>query len=300
LVSGTSPKSRGEPVFNHRQRFDNDSSDGSSEYLRSQSDVSLFFTKESFAASKFGGIWINEVLDAYGKGHWVLIVDADELFVYPQYETVRLPRLVEYLDNKGAQAMIAPLLDMYSDKAISDTEYLAGNSFVEACPYFDGDAYKNKDLDPDGFKVTERGGARHRLFWQARDRNYPSPYLYKIPLIKWKDGIALEASTHVLHNVKLAQATGVLLHFKLLQDFAGRAKLEATRKEHLADAREYVAFRDPYSQWIRESVTYSEVMSSQSNLSAFYEGSVHYENSTQLLRLGIMYMPKDFPEVKCP
>ncbi len=202
---------------------------------------------------------------------------------HPQYETFRLPHLVEHLDNEGAQAMKAPLLDMYSDKAISDTAYLAGNSFVEACPYFDGDAYKNKDLDPDGFKVT---GARHRLFWQDRDRNYSSPYLPKFPLIKWQDGIALEASTHVLHNVKLAQATGVLLHFKFFQDFAVRAKLEANRKEHFADAQQYVA--------------YSEVLSSQSNLSAFYEGSVHYENSTQLVRLGFMRMPKDFPEVNAP
>ena len=35
------------------------------------------------AASEFGIAWANALLDRYARGHWVLVVDADELLVFP-------------------------------------------------------------------------------------------------------------------------------------------------------------------------------------------------------------------------
>lgn len=261
--------------------IDNDSSDGTSEYLRRQGDVSLFPTRESYSASKCGVTWTNEVLENFGRDHWVLILDADELFVYPRCETVNLRALVTYLNELGAQAMMAPLLDMYSDRAISETSYRSGMPFYEACSYFDGDNYEQAELGPNSSLVRSRGGARHRLFWKSRNREYSSPFLPKIPLVKWRNGISLDASTHIMSGARLAEATGVLLHFKLFQDFAARAKHEAARGEHFANARQYAA--------------YSEVLSSDTKLSAYHEGSIRYENSIQLVRLGLMGMPKGFP-----
>jgi glycosyltransferase involved in cell wall biosynthesis len=262
--------------------IDNESTDGTTEYLRTQSDVSVFITKESYAESNCGVTWINEVLDSYVQNRWALILDADELFVYPRCETVDVQLLIGYLDSVEAQAMMAPLLDMYSKSPIRDTGYIPGKSLIEACPYFDGDTYDYADLGSDGSKVRSRGGARHRLFWQGRRRDHPSPFLPKIPLVKWQPGFALEASTHTMPGAKLTEATGVLLHFKFLQDFAERAGLEADRKEHFKGARQYAA--------------YSEVLSANSDLAAYYDGSVRYEDSLQLVRLGLMNMPGGFPQ----
>jgi hypothetical protein len=88
-------------------------------------------------------------------------------------------------------------------------------------------------------------------------------------------------STHILPGARLAELTGALLHFKFLADFADRAALESERGEHWENAGEYRA--------------YHEVVRNAPELSAFYEGSVRYEDSRQLVALGLLRMPADYP-----
>ncbi|MDP2620932.1 MAG: glycosyltransferase family 2 protein [Hyphomicrobiales bacterium] len=259
---------------------DNGSTDGTLEYLSSQSDVSLFATDESYAASKCGINWTNELLDRYARGHWVLVLDADELFVYPRCEAFSLRDLVGYLDGVKAQCMQAPLLDMYSGTPIKDTGYRRGEPFLATCPFFDDDGYDYSGRDPGGAKVMIRGGPRQRLFWDGYGRQHPSPFLPKLPLVKWQQGLAFDLSTHTLRGARKAEATGVLLHFKFLQDFLMRVQVEADRKEHFAAARQYAA--------------YAEIMAAIPELTAYHEGSVRYENSLQLVALGLMSMPRGY------
>jgi Glycosyl transferase family 2 len=261
--------------------IDNGSTDGTRPLLESRKDISLFSAEGNYADSRCGVDWLNEILDAYARDHWTLVLDADELFVYPRCESIKLGQLISHLENEGADAMLAPMIDMYANKPIADTDYQRGQPFLASCPYFDGEGYEFAQLD-NGVSSIVRGGARHRLFWEGRDLDYPSPFLKKIPLINWRKGFRLEASTHVLRNARLARTTGALLHFKFLQDFGERASEEAMRKEHFADARQYVA--------------YDDLLSSNRSLSAYYPGSVRFEASTQLVDLGLMYMAADYPK----
>jgi hypothetical protein len=74
----------------------------------------------------------------------------------------------------------------------------------------------------------------------------------KLPLVFWRDGAALLASTHQLAPMHLVpgQPSGVLLHYKFLQDFHERA-LDAVRRDaHWDGSREYRRYlaalaRDP-------------------------------------------------------
>jgi hypothetical protein len=132
----------------HRQlgvnRFlvvDNGSVDGTADYLSQQPDVHLYTAEGSFSESRFGFDWLHPLLDEYGSGHWVLTIDADELFTYPSHEQINLQKLCRYLDGKGHEAMFAILLDMYSDRSIAETSYQAGNSLLDTCPYFDPGPY---------------------------------------------------------------------------------------------------------------------------------------------------------------
>lgn len=261
--------------------IDNASDDGTREYLLDQSDVSVFSTNERYSESNCGVNWLNTVLNAYAIGHWTLVLDADELFIFPGFEATGLARFVDYLANEEIDAVIAPMLDMYPRGPIADTAYQEGTSLIEACPFFDGKGYTLRKVAKGGLKSLQRGGPRHRLFWQEHDRPYPSPVLTKIPLIRWKKDLALEASTHVLKNAKLAGVTGLLLHFKFLQDFVENASKEAGRQEHFAGARQYRA--------------YADVLSDNPKLSAFWEGSVRYQNSAQLLGMGLMTVPRVYP-----
>lgn len=75
---------------------DNDSSDGGREYLAEQSDVSIWTTKSSYKRSKFGVDWLNWLQRKYGHGHWTLVVDPDELFIYPFCDTRPIRALTDW------------------------------------------------------------------------------------------------------------------------------------------------------------------------------------------------------------
>lgn len=57
---------------------DNDSNDGSREYLAEQPDCSVWTTTSSYKRSRFGMDWVNRLLRLYGHQHWCLVVDPDE------------------------------------------------------------------------------------------------------------------------------------------------------------------------------------------------------------------------------
>ena len=69
----------------------------------------------------------------------------------------------------------------------------------------------------------------------------PSPTLTNLPLLRWREGAALIASTHRLAPIAMAasQPRGVLLHFKFPQDFHDRALDAVTRDAHWDGSREY-------------------------------------------------------------
>ncbi|MGE0717243.1 MAG: glycosyltransferase family 2 protein, partial [Alphaproteobacteria bacterium] len=121
---------------------DNDSRDGTADFLLTQPDVHVFHTDGSFAASQCGTAWTNALLDAYCPAHWTLVVDADELFVYPDCERIGIGRLVRHLDATGAEAMFAVLVDMYAAGPIAEARLAPGATLLSACPHFDPGPYR--------------------------------------------------------------------------------------------------------------------------------------------------------------
>ena len=249
--------------------IDNDSSDGTHEYLVRQPDVVVYRTDQGYAESGYGTAWVDEVLSRHAVGHWVLILDADELLVYPDSETVDLHRLTEQLERAGAQTMRAFLLDMYPDGPIADAQYERGRPLLESAPYFDADSYHERDT----VGLPRRGGPRHRLFWRNRKDSTDSPWLTKYPLIRWRDDLRF-SSAHNPPDAVEASVTGALLHFKLLGDLHARTEAEVGRGEHWRAAAEYSSY------W--------EVLGGSPGLSARYSGSRRYESSAQLVAMGLL------------
>jgi hypothetical protein len=98
---------------NHFLIVDNDSDDGSRDYLAEQPDVSLWTTRHSYKRSRFGVDWLNWLQFKYGHDHWCLVVDPDEFFVYPFCDTRPLRALTDWLDASSIKSFSAMLLDMY-------------------------------------------------------------------------------------------------------------------------------------------------------------------------------------------
>lgn len=257
---------------------DNCSEDGSAELLDNVTDVVRFLAEGSYADSTFGVEWTNQITTRFASDRWVLTLDADELFIYPDYERRSLHDLVRYLDVNGADAIRAPMIDMYAEGPLSGVAYTPGDNLIAACPYFDVEGYDWKVLD--GRQYIVRGGPRRRLFWEGWEREYPSPVLMKIPLARWERQPLYTLSTHILDNARFSDVSGALLHFKLMGDFIERAREEAHRREHFAEARQYAA--------------YEKGLQANPDLVVRTEISRRLKNSRTLVELGFMHQPADF------
>jgi glycosyltransferase involved in cell wall biosynthesis len=284
--------------------IDNDSSDGTTEYLVGQPDVHLFRTANRFREARGGADWLNALLGEFGIGSWCVTVDIDELLVYPGSEQASLRTLTEYLDHRGYEALACMLLDLYPAGPLTEGRYTAGDDLLAAAPYFDAGPYHQSPVDPcPGMLI--RGGMRERVFYpelrtrgrgariydgmldrvafhapilrdmpwlRARRRRNP-PCLTKVPLIRW-DEKSRYLTVHWISRQIVAPETGVLLHFKFLHDFHDRAVQEAARGEYYDGASEYRR--------------YAEKLSKNPHMTLMYEGSTRFEGTTQMVRLGLM------------
>lgn len=260
---------------------DNQSGDGSSELLDAQEDVVRWSARGSYAQSACGVSWTNAVTLAHARHCWVITVDADELLVYPDFERRKLQELVAVLETAGANAMRAPLLDMYPEGAVDEARYAPGEDLLTAFPLFDGDGYDWVEREGSSFMI--RGGPRKRLFWDPFERDHPAPLLMKIPLYRWSSAAPYTLSTHRAEDAFFASISGLLLHFKFAHDFGIRAEEEALREEHFAGARQYRAYRDGFAR--------------DQRLSAEYPGSRRWTNSLGLLSEGMMIDGVGFAQV---
>lgn len=234
--------------INHFLIVDNDSNDGSLEYLAEQPDVSVWHTRKSYKRSRFGVDWLNWLQFRYGHGHWCLTVDPDEFLIYPFCDTRPIRALTDWLDASSIKSFSAMLLDMYPKGRIDEHPYQAGQNPLEIASWFDSGNY-TMEKNPKFGNLWIQGGPRSRVFFP--DNPKLAPALNKIPLVKWDRRYAYVSSTHMLLPRGLNQvfdewggekASGLLLHTKFLDTFTVKAAEELQRKQHYAASVEYLAY----------------------------------------------------------
>lgn len=245
---------------------DNDSTDGSLDYLADQSDVSVWSTTASYKRARFGVDWLNWLQRKYAHGHWALTVDPDEFLVYPFCDTRPLRALTDWLDASSIKSFSAMLLDMYPKGRLDEQPYLAGQNPIEIATWFDSGNYtisRNHLFT----NLWIQGGPRSRVFFP--DAPEKAPALNKVPLVKWDKRYTYVSSTHMLLPRGLNQvydewggekASGVLLHAKFIDTFGAKAAEELERSQHYAGSVEYKAYaqqlKDDPQLWCKWSERY--------------------------------------------
>lgn len=257
---------------------DNNSNDGSLNFVLEQEDASVWFTANSYKKARFGMDWLTWLMICYGHDRWCLTLDADEIFVYPHWPTRPLAALVQWLEQSNITSFSAMMLDLYSQSALgshppqvyknvfkSDIWFDGGNYFIEKKPWLKG--------------LWMQGGVRSRMFFSEQPEK--SPTLNKIPLVKWNRRYAYLNSTHSMlppsMNEHYAQdggefPSGVLLHTKFLTRIIEKSAEELVRQEHFNNSKLY----DEY---------YLNILA---NPILWHGSSVKYINWRQLERIGLM------------
>jgi hypothetical protein len=257
---------------NHFLIVDNDSDDGSRAYLASQPDVSLWTSQASYKRARFGVDWVNWLLKRYAHGHWALVVDPDEFFVYPFCDTRPLRALTDWLDASNIKSFSAMLLDMYPKGPVGAQPYHEGQDPFEIAQYFDSGNYTISRNSRFG-NLWIQGGPRARAFFA--DVPERAPALNKVPLVKWHRDYAYASSTHTVLPRGLNQvydewggekASGILLHAKFLDTFAAKADEEMLRQQHYANSHEYRAYKagltaqpDLWCKWSEKYINWRQL-----------------------------------------
>lgn len=229
---------------------DNDSDDGTREYLAAQPDVSLWSTDASYAKAAYGVDWLNWLMRQHAHRHWCLTVDVDEFLVYPFCDTRPLRALTDWLDSSQIRSFGSMLLDMYPKGPLRAQPYRAGQNPFDIAAWFDSGNYMF-EKNPAYGNLWIQGGVRARTFFA--DTPSKAPALNKVPLVKWRREFVYVSSTHALlpRGLNLTydadggeKTTGVLLHAKFLSLFVDRACEEADRSEHYREGDEYRTYAD--------------------------------------------------------
>ncbi len=249
---------------------DNNSTDDTAEYLLSQPDVYYFWNDSSFKEAGCGLAWLNHLMDKYAQENWCVVVDADEYLVYPNIENKKLPELTKYLDEHGYEALASFMLAMYPEDVQHQIAIQPGDNLIEKSPYFCNFYYFKGDVHCPYIHVS--GGFYYK-------KNKQTTWCTKTPLIKRNNGIKHIAANHLITSAKVADITSCLLHLKLVGDFEKKAKLHIERKEHSGGG-------DAYKEYVR--------LYAGNGKFTDVEGTTKFENSQQLIELGLIKNPRGF------
>jgi glycosyltransferase involved in cell wall biosynthesis len=214
--------------------IDNASSDGSAELLLNEPLADVFLAESSFFESHFGLHWYNAIARAYAQGNWVLMADADELFVYDGMASHDINALARRLESQGADRIYAPMIDLYTSGSIGSRKRSVAEIMASDC-WFDSAGY-HVERYPSGWILV--GGPRERLF-NTENRNQPH-WVSKYPLFRVTDATVL-FHNHFLWpwDRQFRGPEAALLHLKILDDFIERCAISEQENEHAFDSNAY-------------------------------------------------------------
>jgi Glycosyl transferase family 2 len=222
----------------HFAILDNGSTDNTVEFLSKQPDVTLLQTYAPYHA--YENTMKRYLARRYCRGRWCLCVDVDELFDFPRSAETSLRTLIGYLNHKGFNAVVTQMLDMFSDRPISDAKIEMDADLRTQYPFYD---LSNIDKTPYLFGkvsnpaiMTHHGGIRKTIFGTNNGLSKVSLFLMdgKIkPFVAW----------HHALNARLADISCVLLHFPFVDSFYAKVveAVESGRYGHLT-TDEYTSY----------------------------------------------------------
>lgn len=219
--------------------LDNGSQDNTIDIARSCSNITILHSDLSFKHYKFA--MKQYLFKRFGCERWSLCADIDELFDYPFSDVIELESFIRYLNTHAYTAVVAYMLDMFSEDSLQEWLRLKGMPVKDVYRFYDLSNIYRLDFEafcpnnilsnPDIYNY--RGGIRHTLFG-TYDRITKTPLVYGNDQIK-----PIHNSTHKVENAAIADMTVVLYHFKFADNFDALVKRVAYEENYYNDSEKY-------------------------------------------------------------
>src|SRR5829696_2345337 len=218
----------------HTVFLDNGSTDGTVEALKEYDNVTMLRTTLPYRTHNVA--MKQYLIERFGRQRWSLLVDIDELFDYPFSDVVDLKALLRYLSSNGYTAMVAHMLDMFPAEPLSEAAGDDNVSLKELHRFYDlANIYSFDYQDAEGVdnvvsnEAIEilQGGVQNRLFKLH-------PILIKHPLVFYDGQLRpVDLSEHWAGNARVADISGVLLHYKLSKSLYDLVRREAVEQRYV-------------------------------------------------------------------
>ncbi|MTH80238.1 glycosyltransferase family 2 protein [Paracoccus aestuariivivens] len=220
---------------------DNCSTDGTLTYLLEQPDVVCFACDTEYKKSTFGVAWQQALLAGFRTGLWSIVVDADELLVFPGYKNRPIAEFLDEQGAKGHDAICSLMLDMYPKGPLSEFDISRDDPFKVA-GYVDKEPLRSVWFHgPYSNSPTWTSSLRHRLAPHSSVNSFTSQ---KTCILKYKPWMQLSAGLHYVGDAKISPELALLCHFKYHSGFHKKVLDEINRNQHFDDSAEYRAYAD--------------------------------------------------------
>jgi Glycosyl transferase family 2 len=176
----------------------------------------------------------------FSAGRWNLCADIDELFDYPYSESCGLRPLLRRMNERGDTAVVAQLLDLFSDGPMADHQDRPGDDLAATYRYYD---LASIETSPYRWSVLtnpevrmHHGGIRAAVFGTKNG-------LTKAPLVFVGRGIRLFVDWHHVEGARVADFTCVLRHYPFTSGFYDKVRDAAeTSRYGLVTTDEYLKY----------------------------------------------------------
>src|SRR5450631_4132515 len=129
--------------FRHIFFLDNGSTDQTLSIAKSYDNVSV--CQSTLPIGTHQRLFKRYMAERSVKGGWCLDADIDEFFDYPYSDIVNLESFLSYLNSHKFTAVVTQLLDMFSDRPLSDLASEEKEDLKSAYQYFDISAVTRTD-----------------------------------------------------------------------------------------------------------------------------------------------------------
>jgi len=205
--------------------LDNGSTDRTVELLSGHDGVTVLRSSVPYRA--YENAMKTYLVRRFSTGRWVLFADVDELFDYPFSYRLGLRDLLRYLEAHRYRAVVAQMLDMFSERPLAEPPSDLGDDLRSRYPLYDlsdvrkspyPSRYSRGRLANPSIEFHSHG-VRARWFGTANG-------LTKTCLFFVDDEIVPFTGWHHTKGARLADFTGALLHFPFVPSFREKVRDE--------------------------------------------------------------------------
>ena len=221
--------------------LDNGSTDGTVDLARAFGGVTILRTRRPYRT--YETVLKRYLVRRFARGRWSLMVDIDERFDYPFSDRMGLQALLTYLNRNGYTAVLAQMLDLFSEEPLGRPPTASHGALEERYPYYDTSAVERHPYrfgTPANPTIRmHAGGIRKTVFGTENG-------LTKACLIRLVPPLVPFVGFHQVANAAIADFTAVLLHYPFAGTFTEKVR-EAVRTD-----RYRVSAGDEYAKyWAR-------------------------------------------------